>query len=98
MARIKKARAIERLQKLLDEASELDPEDARSQKFQKWIQNVDSAFCHIFGEHSRQYLRLPGSYTTTPKGIREYLNSMVPCVASNLDDVKYYWVYADSCG
>ena len=38
MARIKKARTIERLQKLLDEASELDPEDARSQKFQKWSQ------------------------------------------------------------
>ena len=91
MARIKKARAIERLQKLLDEASELDPEDARSQKFQKWRQNVDSAVCHIFGEHSRQYLRLPGGYTTTPQGIREYLNSMVSCVASNLDDVKYYW-------
>ena len=91
MARIKKARAIERLQKLLDEASELDPEDARSQKFQKWSQNVDSAVCHMFGEHSRQYLRLPGSYTTTPQGIREYLNSMVSCVASNLDDVKYYW-------
>ena len=45
----------------------------------------------MFGEHSRQYLRLPGSYTTTPQGIREYLNSMVSCVASNLDDVKYYW-------
>ena len=91
MARIKKARAIERLQKLLDEASELDPEDARSQKFQKWSPNIDSAVCHMFGEHSRQYLRLPGSYTTTPQGIREYLNSMVSCVASNLDDVKYYW-------
>ena len=91
MARIKKARAIERLQKLLDDASELDPEDARSQKFQKWSRNVDSAVCHIFGEDSRQYLRLPGSYTITPQGIRAYLNSMVSCVASNLDDVKYYW-------
>ena len=91
MARIKKARAIERLQKLLDEASELDPEDARSQKFQKWSQNVDSAVYHIFGEDSRQYLRLPGSYTTTPQGIRKYLNLMVSCVASNLDDAKYYW-------
>ena len=91
MARIKKARAIERLQKLVDEASELDPEDDRSQKFQKWTADVYSAFYHIFGEDSHQYLRLPGSHTTTPNGIREYLNSMVSLVASNLDDVKYFW-------
>ena len=91
MARIKKATAIERLQKLVDEASELDPENGRSQKFQKWTNDVYSAVYHIFGEDSRQYLQLPGSYTTTPNGIREYLNSMVSFVASNLDDVKAFW-------
>ena len=89
MARIKKARAIERLQKLLDEASELSPADHGSQKFQKWTTGVYSAFCHIFGEDSCQ--RLPGGYTITPNGIRDYLNSMVSVVASNLDDVKYFW-------
>ena len=91
MARIKKATAIERLQKLVDEASELDPEEDRSQKFQKWTNDIDSAFYHIFGEDSRQYLGLPRSYTITPKGIREYFNSMVSLVASNLDGVKYFW-------
>ena len=87
MARIKKARAIERLQKLVNEASELDPGNGRSQKFIKWTNDVYSAFYHIFGEDSR----LPGSYTSTPNGIREYFNSMVALVASNLDDVKYFW-------
>ena len=91
MGRIKKEKAIDRLQKLLDEASELDPENDRSQQFQKWIQDVYSAFFYIFGEDSRQYIGLPGGYTTTPKGIRNYLNSMVSTVASNLDDVKYFW-------
>ena len=91
MARIKKARAIERLQKLVDEASELNLEYYRSQKFQKWTEDVYSAFYHIFGEDSRQYLRLPRSYSTTPIGIREYLNSMVSRVASNLDDVNAFW-------
>ena len=91
MGRIKKEKAIDRLQKLLDEASELDPENDRSQQFQKWTQDVYSAFFYIFGEDSRQYIGLPGGYTTTPKGIRNYLNSMVSTVASNLDDVKYFW-------
>ena len=91
MSRIKKAKAIERLQKLLDEASELDPKDDRSPKFQKWTQDVHSAFFYIFGEDSRESLRLPGGYTITPNGIRNYLNSMVSAVASSLDDVKYFW-------
>ena len=91
MAQIKKARAIERLQKLVNEASELDPGNGRSQKFNKWTNDIYSAFYHIFGEDSRQYLQLPGSYTTTPNGIRAYFNSMVSLVASNLDSVKYFW-------
>ena len=91
MAHIKKARAIERLQKLVDEASELYPENYGSRKFQKWTGDVDSAIYHIFGEDSRQYLRLPSSYTITPNGIRNYLNSMVALVASSLDDVKHFW-------
>lgn len=91
MAQIKKAMAIERLQKLVDEASELEPEDGRSQKFHKWTEDVYSAFCHIFGEDSRQFSRLPGGYTTTPNGIRNYLNSLVAVVASNLDDVRHFW-------
>ncbi len=91
MARIKKARAIERLQKLVDEASELKLVDYRSQKFNKWTEDVYSSFYHIFGEDSRQYSRLPESHSTTPNGIREYLNIMVSLVASNLDDVKAFW-------
>lgn len=91
MARVEKAKAIARLQKLLEEATGLNWEDRSSQKFRKWTTDVDSAFFHIFGEDSRQYSRLPGSYTMTPDGIHEYLNSMVSAVASSLDDVKHYW-------
>lgn len=91
MERIKKTKAIERLQSLLDEASELDLGEWRSQRFQKWTQDVYSSIFYIFGEDSRQYLRLPGSHSTTPNGIRNYFNSMVSDVASSLDDVKYFW-------
>ena len=91
MARIKKSTAVERLRKLLDEASELGPDDFLSQEFKKWTEDVYSAFFHIFGEDSRQYSRLPGGFTITPNGIRDYLNSMVSQVASSLDDVNYFW-------
>ena len=91
MARVSKTRAVERLEKLLDEASELDPHDHRSQKFNKWTEGVYSAFIHIFGEDSRQFTRLPGSYTKTPSGISNYFNNMVSVIASNLEDIKFFW-------
>lgn len=91
MPRVTKTRAIERLQKLLDEASALDREDHRSQKFHKWTEDVYSAYYHIFGADSREDSRLPTSYTTTPSGVRSYLNTMAGLVASNLDDVKHFW-------
>ena len=91
MARIKKAKAIERLQTLLNEAPEPDSDDDRSPRFQKWTEDVYSAFFHIFGEDSRHCSRLPGGFTRTPNGIRDYLNSMLSHVASSLDDVKHFW-------
>ena len=91
MARVSKTRAIERLQKLLDEGSELDPRDHRSQSFKKWTEDVYSAFTHIFGEDSRQLSRLPGGYTISPNGISDYLNDMASVVASNLEDIKTFW-------
>ena len=91
MARVSKARAIERLEKLVDEASELDPRDHRSQAFNKWTEDVYSAFIHVFGEDSRQLSRLPGGYTISPSGTSNYLNDMVSVVASNLEDIKCFW-------
>ncbi len=91
MANIKKAMAIERLQKLVDEGSKLYPEDYRSQEFEKWTANVHSAIYYIFGADSPQYSRLPSGYTITPNGIRNYLNSMVAVVDSSLNDVKHFW-------
>lgn len=91
MAHIRKAKAIERLEKLLEEASELESEDGRSQKTLKWTQDVYSAFIYIFGKDSRQYTQLPGSHKITPSGVRDYLNVIVSIVASNLDDVRYFW-------
>ena len=92
MARVRKSTAIERLQRLVDEATELDMEDDSTQEVQKWIQDVYTAFINIFGEDSSQFLRLPQSHKTTPSGVREYLRSMVSCVASSLDEIKYFWV------
>ena len=91
MARIKKARAIERLQMLVNEGSKLRPEDYHSQKFEKWTTDVRSAIFYIFGEDSPQYSSLPTTLTLTPNGIRNYLNSMFAVLASSLDDVKYFW-------
>lgn len=91
MAHIRKSKAVERLEKLLEEFSELDTEDSHCQKTLKWTQDVYSAFIYIFGEDSRQYKQLPGNHKTTPSGVREYLNVMYSLVASNLDDVRYFW-------
>ena len=91
MARVSKTRAIERLEKLVNEASDLGPHDHRSQEFEKWTENVYSAFIYIFGEDSRQFSRLPGGYSITPNGISNYLNKMVSVVESNLEDIKCFW-------
>ena len=91
ITQVRKAKAVERLQRLVDEASELDPDDGRTREFQKWVTDVDNAFFHIFGEDSRQYSQLPGGYTDTPNGIREFLDRMVAIVESNLDDLEYFW-------
>lgn len=91
MTRVSKTRAIERLEKLVDEASELDPDDHRSRKFKKWTEDVYSAFIHIFGEDSRQFSRLPGGYILTPSGKSDYFDDMVSVIASNLEDIKCFW-------
>ena len=85
ITQVRKAKAVERLQKLVDEASEFDPDDGRTREFQKWVADVENAFFHIFGEDSSQYSQLPGGYTVTPNGIREFLNRMVAIVESNGD-------------
>ncbi len=46
--RVRKATVVERLQKLVDEASELNPEDHRTRKFMKWTADVYSAFFHKY--------------------------------------------------
>ena len=91
MTRVKKSIAIERLQRLVDEFSELNTEDESSQEVQKWIQDVYTAFANIFGEDSSQFSRLPQSHKTTPSGVRQYLRIMVSHVASGLDEVKFFW-------
>lgn len=91
MARVSKAKAIERLQKLINEASELRPEEGHSMRLQKWLRDIDNSFYRLFGENSRQYSQIPGSYTLTPNGIRMHLNIMVSIVESTLDDVRWFW-------
>ena len=91
MAEVTKAKAMERLQELVDEASELRPEDGHSQKIQKWLRDVDNCFFRIFGQDSREYSLLPESYNLTPNGLRSHLNRMASLVESSLDDVKTFW-------
>ena len=91
MVRVDKAKAVERLQKLVDEASKLCPEEGHSVQFQKWLRDIEKSFCRIFGEGSRQYSELPRSYDIRPSGIRMHLDLMVSIVESTLDDVRYFW-------
>ena len=91
MARVSKAKAIERLQGLVDEGRRVRPQDGHNQNFQKWSQGVDNAFYRIFGEHSRQYSQLPESYETTFQGILRYRDLVLSLVESNLDDVRLFW-------
>ena len=96
MARVSKAKAIERLQRLLDDASKLRPEDGHSQRMQKWLRDVDNSFYRIFGEESREYSRIPRSYRITSSGLRSHLSTMVSLVESCLDDVKFSWNEGDN--
>lgn len=91
MTRVRKSIALERLQTLVNEASELDMEDDSTQEVRNWIQGVYVAFENIFGEDSSQFSRLPKSHKITPSGVREFLKNMVSSVASGLDEVKYFW-------
>ena len=91
MVRVTKAKAIDRLQQLLDEASEVHPEDGHSKGLLKWLQDVDNSMLRIFGEESRHYSWLPGSYTVTTPGIAAHLNTVISVVESSLDDIKWFW-------
>ena len=91
MIRVSKARAIQKLQKLVDDASEIRPEEGHSLRFQKWVRDIDNSFYRIFGENSRQYMAIPGSYNITPVGIRNHLKLMISIVEATLDDVRYFW-------
>ena len=104
MARVGKAKAVERLQKLLDEGSELSARDyyVQKQKFTKWTGDIRSAFYHIFGKDSPEYSRLSKIYVEPENHvqlesfgvfsteIQRYLDTMVAAVASALGDVKDY--------
>ena len=91
MTGVSKTKAIERLQNLVDEASELDPDDGYTQAFQKWRRDVDNTFYRIFGEDSRQYSQIPDGLTITPKGLEGHLDDVTSLVESSLDEVRHFW-------
>lgn len=91
MARVSKAKAIERLEALVGEASTLDPKLGYTQEIQKWLRDVDNVLFRVFGDDSREYSSLPNSYSITPSGLRSHLNRVASLVESCLDDVKYFW-------
>ena len=91
MPKITKKRAVQRLEDLRSQGMLIDPKDGLSRQLKKWTESVDSAFIHIFGEESRQHLRLPGGYTITPSGISDYLDTMVSLVDSNLEELEAFW-------
>ena len=91
MKQVRKDKAIQRLKELAEEASELNPEDGRSQEFHNWTSGVYDSFRYIFGEDGHEYSRLPSGHATTPSGIREYLKNLISQVESNLANVEAFW-------
>ena len=88
MARVSKEKAVKRLRKLLADVSEVYLEGEHSQKYAKWILDVDRAFYRIFGEGSREYEQIPDTYRGEPQ---DYLDFLVSLVESNLDDIEHFW-------
>ncbi len=91
MLNVSKKKAIQRLESLLVEGKLLSPELGHTRQLQKWNESVRSAFIYIFGEDSRQYSRLPDSYTISPSGIRIFLDAIISVVESNLEDIEHFW-------
>ena len=103
MAKPSKAKAIERLQKALDEISELRElqDGSSSPKFKKWRRNTQIAITSTFGDklrHIKDFDRIGywsmiinASDWEEQKAYVEGLESAAPVLESMIEEIKEYW-------
>ena len=99
MDRLPKTKAIERLQKALNELSELKKSDSDSQAIWKWHRDTKSAIRNIFGETSTRLLEFPALTSSVFDSKSENkivpLESDVDFAASILEEmieeIREYW-------
>ena len=104
MTRPPKAKALERLQKALDEIPELKQRPSISPQFEKWRRNTEIAIAKTFGEegrHVEHFTRI--SYetrmifvgdTSDSESQQIYvtgLESAASILESMIDEIKEYW-------
>ena len=98
MARLPKTKAIERLQKALNELSELKKSDSDSQAIWKWHRDTKAAIRNTFGETSSRFLEFP---TLTPVFGQKSTNEIVPLesdvsfagtmLEEMIEEIREYW-------
>ena len=88
MARVSKEKAVKRLRKLLEDVSEVYLEGEHSQKYTKWILDVDRAFYRIFGEGSREYEQIPDTHRGEPQDYLDFLVSLVESLSAKVRETR----------
>ena len=103
MAQPTKAKAIERLRKVLNEVSELKRLPDHSQEFKKWRRNTRVAIANTFGNESshiedfnKVHYSLRAFSASTPDSEFQAayvrgLDSAASVIASMLDEIEEYW-------
>lgn len=102
MARPTKSEAIERLQRALDEISELKPvENGLSQgfeefnkKYNEWRSNTDAAIAYTFGEkavYTREFRKHTKISMTYREAYEKSLQSATSLLQSMIKEIEEYW-------
>ena len=103
MMQLTKTKAIERLQKALDEISELRKLQRNSQEFEKWRRNTEVAIRYTFGNDSRHVedfsdirFSLPMYTNVTPdyefqQAYLRGLDSSKSILDSMIEEIEEYW-------
>ena len=99
MNRPSKSKAIERLQKVLDEIPELKQLDRNSPEFKKWQRNTKVAITQTFGNDSQHitdfdnisFSAFSSSDSVLQKAYVDGLESAAPVLASMIEEINEYW-------
>ena len=95
MARPTKAKAIERLQKALDEIPKLEqlPKKDSSPEFKVWRNKTETAVEEVFGKDSSHYKSFKSNLISylVSEDYQDSLHFAASSLASMLEEIKEYW-------